>query len=145
MFANALQSTDLVKSPGPPSSRSKEQGRSTGRTAGTPTGNPDFPSVRAGNYIACRTLVLVWIAAALQAWWILEQPKNSLMQDLPAFKALMRNVRTFRHHILMKHYGGPTDKPTWLYSGSSKVICKFSLWFPVMPTRNKVQVSLRPP
>ena len=98
--------------PCPPRSRG-----STGRSALAPGGNETFESVRAGNMIACRTLVLLWVAAALQIFWVLEQPKNSLMEALPAFQAFMKRVRTFRHHIKMIEYGGPTEKPTWLYSG----------------------------
>ena len=90
---------------------------STGRSSLSPGGNEAFESVRAGNLIACRTLVLLWVAAALQIFWVLEQPKNSLMEALPAFQAFMKRVRTFRRHIKMIDYGGPTEKPTWLYSG----------------------------
>ena len=67
---------------------------STGRSALTPSGNQSFESVKSGNLIANRTLCLLWVAAALQCWWILEQPKNSLMQDLPAFQAFMKHVTT---------------------------------------------------
>ena len=91
---------------------------STLRTPLHPEGNGAYPSVAAGNQIACRTLVLLYICAALHVWWILEQPVNSLMQELPAFKYFMRQVRTYRHSMCMKEYGGPTQKPTWLYSGS---------------------------
>ena len=65
-----------------------------------------------------RTLVLLYIAAALQAWWLLEQPCNSFMENLPAFRCFMRQVTTYRHSICMRDYGGPTLKPTWLYSGN---------------------------
>ena len=90
---------------------------STGRSALMPSGNQSFESVKSGNLIANRTLCLLWVAAALQCWWILEQPKNSLMQDLPAFQAFMKHVTTYRHHIRMQDYGAPTEKGTWLYSG----------------------------
>ncbi|CAK9023459.1 unnamed protein product, partial [Durusdinium trenchii] len=50
-------------------------------------------------------------------WWILEQPKGSCMEDHPAFQYFMRQVTTFRHYMTMGEYGGPTQKPTWLYSG----------------------------
>ena len=90
---------------------------STGRSALEPSGNTSFDSVSQGNLITCRTLVLLWVAAALNAWWILEQPKNSLMQELPAFQSFMNRVKTYRFHMKMSEYGGPTEKPTWLYSG----------------------------
>ena len=90
---------------------------STGRTALDASGNESYPSVSEGNLIASRTLVLLYIAAALQVWWILEQPVNSLMQDLPAFQFFMKQVKTWRYAMKMFDFGGPTDKPTWLYSG----------------------------
>ena len=61
--------------------------------------------------------MLLWVAAALNAWWILEQPKNSLMEELPAFQCFMAKIKTYRFHLKMSEYGGPTEKPTWLYSG----------------------------
>jgi len=36
-----------------------------------------FQSVVDGNVMAARTLCLLYVAAALGAWWILEQPVNS--------------------------------------------------------------------
>ena len=88
------------------------------RTHVRPEGMVQYKSVREGNWIAARTLILCYICAALQCWWILEQPVNSFMQELPAFRYFMRNVATFRHSINMKDYGGKTLKPTWLYSGT---------------------------
>ena len=67
--------------------------------------------------LLCRTLVLLWICAALQVWWVLEQPTNSVMEGIPAFQAFMKSVKVFRKSICMQDYGGPTKKPTWLYSG----------------------------
>lgn len=87
------------------------------RTRLSPMGEVRHQSVRDGNMIAARTLVLCYIAAALAAWWVLEQPTNSIMEELPCFKWFTRQVSTFRHSINMCDYGGPTKKPTWLYSG----------------------------
>ena len=70
-----------------------------------------------GNLIANRTLILLYVCAALQIWWLLEQPKGSLMQELPSFRMFMKQVRMYRHYMCMEHYGGATQKPTWLYSG----------------------------
>lgn len=56
------------------------------------------------------------VAVALQCWAVLEQPKGSIMEKLPAFQEYLSMVETWRAHILMKTYGGPTAKPTWLYS-----------------------------
>ena len=31
----------------------------------------------------------------------------------------MKQVKTYRYSLNMEDYGGPTKKPTWLYSGLS--------------------------
>ena len=90
----------------------------SGRSHLNPLGNVHYESVSGGNLIASRTLILLYICAALQCWWVLEQPVNSFMQELPAFKHFMKQVKTYRQSICMRDYGGPTLKPTWLYSGS---------------------------
>lgn len=92
---------------------------STGRTTIEPEGNQSYESVWKGNVIAARTLVLMYVAAALGAWWVLEQPVNSLMQELPCFQRFSKQIKTYRYSLCMKDYGGPTTKPTWLYSGTS--------------------------
>ena len=89
---------------------------SSGRTVCEPMGNLSHESVRTGNYIAVRTLIVLIVVAALQCWTILEQPKNSIMELHPAFQQYLSMVQCWRAHIQMRDYGGPTAKPTWLYS-----------------------------
>ena len=89
----------------------------TKRSLSNPEGDTNAPSVADGNTILVRTLICLWVCAALQVWWVLEQPKGSLMQEHPAFQQFMRRVQTFRYYLAMRDYGGPTQKPTWLYSG----------------------------
>ncbi|CAK9060067.1 Putative rhamnose biosynthetic enzyme 1 [Durusdinium trenchii] len=89
---------------------------STKRSALSPEGDPSAPSVRDGNIILCRTLVLLYICAALRVWFMLEQPKGSIMQEHPAFRNFIKHVSLWRHYIAMRDYGAPTQKPTWLYS-----------------------------
>lgn len=91
------------------------------RTRLRPCGEERHQSVREGNWIACRTLILCYIAAALQLWWVVEQPVNSFMQELPAWKFFMKQVKTYRYSLNMEDYGGPTKKPTWLYSGRKEI------------------------
>ena len=82
-------------------------------------GEQSYASVRMGNILAMRTLVLIWVAQSLGVWWILEQPKGSSMALLPGFQELLRRLRVWKHTIYMRDYGGPTSKPTWLYSSHS--------------------------
>ena len=89
---------------------------STQRSAAEPLGAERFESVQLGNWICARTLVVLLVAAALRCWTILEQPKGSLMEMHPAFQEYLGLVNCWRAHINMSTYGGPTLKPTWLYS-----------------------------
>ena len=61
------------------------------------------------------------VALALGCWVILEQPKGSLMELHPAFQEYLRMADHWRACIQMKDYGGPTAKPTWLYSSESMI------------------------
>ena len=81
-----------------------------------PLGAEQFESVKEGNIICVRTLVIMMVAAALHCWTILEQPKGSLMEMHPAFQEYLSLVECWRASINMSTYGGPTLKPTWLYS-----------------------------
>ncbi len=49
-------------------------------------------------------------------FWILEQPKGSMMELHPMFQEFMNKIYTWKHSILMKDYGAPSQKPTWLYA-----------------------------
>lgn len=49
-------------------------------------------------------------------WWVLEQPASSTLEYLPIFQDMVRMIPCRRLHIFMSHYGGPTKKPTYLYS-----------------------------
>ncbi|CAJ1372520.1 unnamed protein product [Effrenium voratum] len=94
---------------------------STGRSLGNPGGDPRFPATNSGNVLCSRTLVLLWIAAALQCWWVLEQPQGSLMEHYAPFQAFLKRVRAWRHRMKMLDYGGPSAKPTWLYSSRKEI------------------------
>lgn len=67
--------------------------------------------------MVARCCLLILLAASRGIWWILEQPRGSLLEQHPAFQLLMRKIRIFRKHIRMSDFGGLTDKGTWLYSG----------------------------
>jgi len=72
-----------------------------------------------GNILACRTLIVLFICQAMGCFWILEQPKGSLMQLHPRFQEFMGRITTFRHAISMGDYGAASRKPTWLYASTS--------------------------
>ena len=105
---------------------------STGRSKRCPQGNANAPSVRVGNLQASRCALLLLFAAAKQVWWLLEQPKGSLLQDFPLMNQVMRQLGAVRKQFRMKGYGAPTEKPTWLYSSilvlvvwsAASLVCK---------------------
>ena len=115
------------------------------RTRLRPCGEERHKSVREGNWIACRTLILCYIAAALQLWWVVEQPVNSFMEELPAWKFFVKQVKTYRYSLNMEDYGGPTKKPTWLYSGLSDMfpLSNFHFGRPKKPTPQVHVFSLK--
>ena len=94
---------------------------STGRSSTEPLGNESFECVKAGNWICARTLVICLVVVAMQCWVVLEQPKGSLMEMHPAFQAYLNLVENWRTHIQMKDFGGPSSKPTWLYSNRQEI------------------------
>lgn len=53
---------------------------------------------------------------AASAFWIMEQPKGSLMEKHYRISQFMTRFRVYRMHIRMLSYGADTDKGTWLYS-----------------------------
>lgn len=100
-------------------SHSKLRSRgSTMRSRTQPMGDTSRPSVRLGNLLTARTVVLLLIAAAKGCWWVCEQPASSLMERHVLFQKLLRLVTVRKLSIRMSHYGAPTHKPTILYSSS---------------------------
>ncbi|CAK9081172.1 unnamed protein product [Durusdinium trenchii] len=91
---------------------------STKRTKACPLGDDSYQSVRDANMMVARVVCLLVIATARQIWWVLEQPCNSLLESHPLFQRMLRlkGFRVKRHSTCMLYYGGPTRKPTWLYS-----------------------------
>ena len=51
-----------------------------------PLGEESYPSEVLGNLLLCRTLVILCVSQALGCFWLLEQPKGSLMEAHPFFR-----------------------------------------------------------
>lgn len=93
--------------------------RNTGtskRSARRPLGEESYPSVDMGNKLATRTLIIIWIVAAMNVWWFVEQPQGSWMESHPCFQEILKAMTVHRHRFTMGSYGGKSEKPTWLYS-----------------------------
>ena len=91
---------------------------STHRSLARPLGDTALRSVQEGNELTSRTLVLALICAALGVWWVLEQPKGSLLERHPLFQRILALMPVYRASLQMRTYGHATDKPTWLYSST---------------------------
>lgn len=86
------------------------------RSVSRPLGEEAHPSVRTGNVLCARTLIVLLVAATLGCWWVLEQPRGSTMELHPCFQAVMKMLNCWRSYHTMESYGAMSKKPTWLYS-----------------------------
>ena len=64
------------------------------RTRALPTGSMFVPSVELGNIMVVRSALLIIIAYAIGASWVLEQPANSCMSSHPIFVWIRHRLRT---------------------------------------------------
>lgn len=81
-------------------------------------GDRTKPSVKAGNTITARTIILMLLCAAKGIWFIVEQPQSSLMQFHVLFQRQLKLVGIRMLNIKMADFGAETLKPTILYSSS---------------------------
>ena len=98
---------------------------STHRSKERPLGRPDSESVRMGNLLRARALILVLLCASKGCFWVLEQPMSSVMEWHPLFQRMLKLLVVRKLLIKMANYGGPTEKKTWLYSSLSKLMVYF--------------------
>ena len=79
-------------------------------------GNIANLKVREANKMVSRTTLILWLQIALGVFILLEQPNGSLMDQHHRLKYLIDKCCI--HHISfdMEEFGGPTKKPTWVYS-----------------------------
>lgn len=64
----------------------------SGRDVLRPYGNVRHVFVEEGNTLACRCLLIVIVATWRKLQWILEQPMNSCLSDLPRFQWMLSVV-----------------------------------------------------
>ena len=65
----------------------------SGRTDLNPAGNTDRGSVRLGNLLAHRCMLLMILAAARGIWFFLEQPSSSKLPLLPRWTEMLQYVK----------------------------------------------------
>ena len=89
---------------------------STKRSKALPLGDDSAPSVALGNTMVARCALLLFLAAARGIWFVLEQPRGSLLEYHPAMQRVLKLVRVWRKHVRMGDFAAPTEKGIWLYS-----------------------------
>ena len=77
----------------------------------TPYGDCEKKSVRMGNCLMSRAILLACLAECLEGIWLLEQPGSSRVTMYPRFEWLChRSLRMYRVAWWGRHYGGLTPK-----------------------------------
>ena len=96
----------------------------SGRTKGRPLGNECHPSVQEANMMASRMCLLIVLLNALGAWVTIEQPSSSTLEWHPRVQLLMGFMHLYKLQFNMWNFGGPTRKPSILYSSLARFRCK---------------------
>ena len=65
----------------------------SGRSVITPEGNTGYQFVREGNVLLGRVVLLVLVASSMGIRWLVEQPSNSILAELPRWRWLLNRVR----------------------------------------------------
>ena len=90
----------------------------SGRTRTDPLGKVQHRSVSKANEQVARVVLLILVAVLISnAYWMTEQPGNSLLECHPRW-ALLQDLfnRFWKLHMWMQPYGGSSPKATLLYS-----------------------------
>ena len=85
----------------------------TKREIFNPLGDTSCLSVRVGNAMVARAVLLLHLYEARGMFWVLEQPQNSLLEEHPRFADFCRRFDVYKVRILMGEFGADTEKPTW--------------------------------
>ena len=88
------------------------------RSSGRRLGDTLRQQVRDANCMVARVVLLAILTTCRGLVWIIEQPANSLLEKHPRFQLLLSRMPVYRITTYMQAFGGPSLKPTWLYSNS---------------------------
>ena len=91
------------------------------RCRGRPLGAQSVRSVHAANVMVARMVLLLLLLHAVGMFFLVEQPRGSLMEKHPSFQWLLGVVKIWKKSFLMKNFGARTEKGTWLYSNHPEV------------------------
>ena len=99
----------------------------TKRTKLIPLGNQALKCVSDGNTMVSRLMLLVLIFAVKGCFFIIEQPKGSLMEFHPRFVHVSRVLGLYRKHVEMSWLACRSPKASWLYSMHKDPLDDFDL------------------
>ena len=74
----------------------------SGRSVFTPYGHEQYGFVQLGNVLATRCFLLIMIASFRKVKWVLEQPHNSFMPELPRFQTLLKMMQVGGFQIMFQ-------------------------------------------
>ena len=86
---------------------------STGRRDTNVLGDP-WPKVLAGNRMACRSALIVFVAQALGHIVVIEQPTSSLLRFHPRMQEAITHVTLYRVNLYLGRYMADSAKPLTL-------------------------------
>lgn len=112
------------------------------RSTSRPFGEEKYESVHMGNTLASRTLLLMMVAHALGCVWILEQPKGSLMENLPTFQEVLQKIPVWRHTLQIT--AASAQHPLFRVQNGTKVPWYTITTFDGLGLKDALQQSVMP-
>ena len=88
----------------------------SGRSTWQPLGNIYVCSVKDGNTMVARQVLLLYLCHSKGVFFMLENPRGSHLEKHPCFQALLRDIPIYRTCVELGDFGGNTAKAVWLYS-----------------------------
>ncbi|CAE7616202.1 unnamed protein product [Symbiodinium sp. CCMP2456] len=98
------------------------------RSACNSVGWDHVPTVRLGNQLLERSILLLYLATSLGLTWMVEQPRGSVLDMYPTWRHMLMQLyrvagtrAASRVCWWMSHYGSPTPKRHYMWSNSASV------------------------
>ena len=116
----------------------------TQRSRTKPLGRTDYPSVRLGNLLCCRALILVILAACKGCMWVLEQLASSTMEWHPLFQKMLKmiDVRKMFISMCVTTEALHASLPSYTLAPELKFLCIYFLWSPLIIFSSKEYLGI---
>ena len=73
-----------------------------------PIGDISKKQVGEANKMVSNLVLLLYLLTARGAWWIVEQPARSLLEEHPRWAAMVKKIPVFRTHVWMSDFNAAT-------------------------------------